>query len=95
MADAGDGVDDANFVDSMADAGVLRLYNFLEWIREMVELKKCGGLRRGKVTSVVDRVFENEMNKKIKETEENYEKMLYKEAIRTGFFEYQVRQTSG
>ena len=30
------------------------------------------------------------MNLKIKETGENYEKMLYKEALRTGFFELQA-----
>lgn len=30
------------------------------------------------------------MNLKIKETGENYSKMLYKEALRTGFFELQA-----
>lgn len=30
------------------------------------------------------------MNLKIQETEENYSKMLYKEALRTGFFELQA-----
>ena len=31
------------------------------------------------------------MNKAIATTKENFEKMLYKEALKTGFFEYQVR----
>lgn len=36
LADAGDSVEDANFVYSMADAGILRLYNLMEWVAEMV-----------------------------------------------------------
>lgn len=46
LADAGDGIEDANFVESMADAGVLRLYSFLEWVKEMVATKdqlRCTG----------------------------------------------------
>ena len=33
LADAGDTLEDANFVFSMADAGLLRLYSQLEWIK--------------------------------------------------------------
>lgn len=33
LADAGDGLEDANFVFDMADAGLLRLYSQLEWIK--------------------------------------------------------------
>ena len=36
LADAGDSVEDANFVYSMADAAILRLYNLIEWVKEMV-----------------------------------------------------------
>lgn len=32
----------------------------------------------------------SEMNLKIRETDENFEKMLFKEALRTGFFEMQA-----
>lgn len=32
----------------------------------------------------------SEINQKIQETEENYSKMLYKEALKTGFFELQA-----
>ena len=37
LADAGDGIEDANFVESVADAGVLRLYTWIEWVRQVVE----------------------------------------------------------
>ena len=33
LADAGDGLEDANFVFTMADAGLLRLYTQLEWVK--------------------------------------------------------------
>ena len=31
LADAGDTVEDANFVEKMADAGILRLFTYHEW----------------------------------------------------------------
>ena len=33
LADAGDGLEDANFVFDMADAGLLRLHSQLEWVK--------------------------------------------------------------
>lgn len=39
LADAGDSVEDANFVETMADAGILRLYTFIEWVKEILENK--------------------------------------------------------
>lgn len=45
LADAGDSVEDANFVESTADAGILRLYTFIEWVKEVVAAK--GSLRTG------------------------------------------------
>ncbi|XP_076749631.1 leucyl-tRNA synthetase [Xylocopa sonorina] len=88
LADSGDSIEDANFVESMADAGILRLYNFIEWVKEVLALKHT--FRQGKPHTFNDKVFESEINLKIRETGENYTKMLYKEALRTGFFELQA-----
>lgn len=88
LADAGDTIEDANFMESVADAGILRLYTFLEWVKEMMAVKDS--LRTGPYNNFSDKVFLSEMHKKIQETRENYEKMMYKEALRTGFFEYQA-----
>ena len=33
LADAGDTLEDANFVFEMADAGLLRLYSQIEWVK--------------------------------------------------------------
>lgn len=55
LADAGDTVEDANFVEAMADAGILRLYTWVEWVKEM--LANCDSLRSGPANSFNDRVF--------------------------------------
>lgn len=39
LADAGDSIEDANFVESMADASILRLYTFIEWVKEVLANK--------------------------------------------------------
>ncbi|GLH12065.1 Leucine--tRNA ligase, cytoplasmic [Gryllus bimaculatus] len=91
LADSGDSIEDANFVEKTADAGILRLYTFIEWVKEIIATKSS--LRKGSY-SFNDNVFFSEMNLKIKETDNNYNKMLFKEALRTGFFELQtVRDT--
>merc|ERR1719312_2077294 len=41
LADSGDSVEDANFVYGTADAGILRLYTFVEWVREMLKDKSA------------------------------------------------------
>lgn len=55
LADAGDTVEDANFVSEMADAGLLRLYNLIEWVKEM--LAERDTMRTGPTDSFMDRVF--------------------------------------
>lgn len=87
LADSGDSVEDANFVESSADAGILRLYTFIEWAKEM--LKSRDSLRKGPKDTFHDQVFISEMNLKTREAGEFYEKMLFKEALRVGFFEFQ------
>ncbi|KAE8614631.1 hypothetical protein XENTR_v10008247 [Xenopus tropicalis] len=88
LADAGDTVEDANFVEAMADAGILRLYTWVEWVKEM--LANFDSLRSGTSHTFNDRVFASEINAGIVKTEQNYEKMMFKEALKTGFFEFQA-----
>ncbi|XP_055386112.1 leucine--tRNA ligase, cytoplasmic [Condylostylus longicornis] len=87
LADSGDSIEDANFVESNADAGILRLYTFIEWVKEMLASRLM--LRKEKNNSFNDKVFISEMNLKTQQTDEYYKKMLYKEALRTGFYEFQ------
>ncbi|XP_012229302.1 leucine--tRNA ligase, cytoplasmic [Linepithema humile] len=88
LADSGDSIEDANFVESTADAGILRLYNFIEWVKEVLKSKNL--FRHDAPHTFNDNVFESEMNWKVRKTGENYAKMLYKEALKTGFFEFQA-----
>uniref|UniRef100_A0A8C2NIQ7 Leucine--tRNA ligase, cytoplasmic n=1 Tax=Capra hircus TaxID=9925 RepID=A0A8C2NIQ7_CAPHI len=83
LADAGDTVEDANFVEAMADAGILRLYTWVEWVKEMVA--NWDSLRSGPANTFNDKVFASEMNAGIIKTDQNYEKMMFKEALKTEF----------
>lgn len=55
LADAGDSIEDANFVEAMADAAILRLYNFIEWVKEV--LKPDFEYRKNVHSTFNDRVF--------------------------------------
>ena len=55
LADAGDTVEDANFVEDMANAGILRLYAYIEWVKEMLACR--AELRAGPADTFNDRVF--------------------------------------
>lgn len=88
LSDSGDTIEDANFVTKMADAGLLRLYTYLEWVKEMIATKDT--LRTGPTNTTSDQIFISEINKAILDTQHFYEKMLFKEAMRTGFYEFQA-----
>lgn len=87
LADAGDSVEDANFEGPNAEAGILRLYTFIDWVDEM--LKSEANLRTDGPMTFHDKVFSNEMSKQVNATQASYEKMLFKEALRNAFFEMQ------
>lgn len=57
LADSGDSVQDANFVENTADKGILRLYSFIEWVKEIVATAPSS-LRQGKPSTFNDKVFD-------------------------------------
>lgn len=87
LADSGDSIEDANFVEATADAGILRLYTFIEWVKEMIAGKLL--LRTGAKDSFYDRVFISSMNFLTKQTDEHFKNMMFREGLRTGLFEFQ------
>lgn len=87
LADAGDGIEDANFEEKGANSNILRIHTLLEWATEMVKEAKNGNLRTGPKDSFWDASFENEINLYISKTKADYEQTLYKEATRDGFYE--------
>eukprot|EP00882_Tetradesmus_deserticola_P006429 GHRQ01006765.1.p1 GENE.GHRQ01006765.1~~GHRQ01006765.1.p1 ORF type:complete len:1052 (+),score=503.60 GHRQ01006765.1:66-3221(+) len=80
LADAGDGMDDANFETSTANAAILRLTKELSWMEEM--LAPEAGLRDGPPSTINDRVFGNELNIAVFRAREAYDKLLFREALK-------------
>ncbi|GLB44645.1 putative class-I aminoacyl-tRNA synthetase family protein [Lyophyllum shimeji] len=86
LADAGDGMEDANFEEKTANANILRVHTLLGWCEDMV--KEEANLRHGP-RNYHDDVFEHEMNELINITQSHYEATNYKDAVKYGFYEYQ------
>lgn len=56
LADSGDSIQDANFDENTADAGILRLYNFIQWVKEVLSTKDS--FRHDERHTFNDEVFE-------------------------------------
>ncbi|KAG8986294.1 cytosolic leucyl tRNA synthetase [Tulasnella sp. 427] len=92
LADAGDGIEDANFEEKTANAAILRVHTLIEWCQEMLDPNNSKANLRPEDSpkdSYHDKVFENEINELINLTKAAYEGTMYKEALRTGFYELQ------
>ncbi|EMD35016.1 hypothetical protein CERSUDRAFT_116529 [Gelatoporia subvermispora B] len=87
LADAGDGIEDANFDELTANANILRLYTLLAWCEEMMQEKSK--LRQGP-RNYHDKVFEEEVFDLINITQRCYEDTHYKDALKYGFYELQT-----
>ncbi|CAF4201960.1 unnamed protein product, partial [Rotaria sordida] len=91
LADVGDKIEDANFYEQNVEAQLLRLYTFIEWVKDVLNISSSQTNNQStdqesndekyenKSMNYFDRVFESEINRAIKLTEETYENMLYKE----------------
>jgi leucyl-tRNA synthetase len=88
LADAGDGVDDANFVFETANAAILRLAKELAWYEENLAAEAT--LRTGPPSIYADRVFANEINIAVKTTEQNYSNYMFREGLKSGFYDLQA-----
>ncbi|KAH9856352.1 leucine-tRNA ligase [Lenzites betulinus] len=86
LADAGDGIEDANFDEKTANANILRLHTLIAWCDEIIQSKP--NLRQG-AKNYHDTVFEHEVNDLIAKAKEFYSHMQYKDALKYGFFELQ------
>jgi leucyl-tRNA synthetase len=86
MADAGDGIEDANFDERVADSSILRLFTLKEWCEETV---KDNTLRTGPADAFWDKLFENEMNTLVHEARTHYENTDYKLALKSSLYDFQ------
>lgn len=93
LADAGDSIEDANFEEKTANANILRLHTLVLWSEEALTSASSkegqAPLRTGAKDSFWDKVFENDMNTLIEQVEGLYERALYKDVSKFGFYELQ------
>ncbi|KAI1107739.1 leucyl-tRNA synthetase, cytoplasmic [Jackrogersella minutella] len=83
LADAGDTIQDSNFVEDVADSTILRLHSLREWCEEV---SKSQDLRTEK-NDFEDALFDNEMNTLIQEAKHQYEDTNYKMALKSCFYD--------
>lgn len=69
LADAGDGVEDANFEEKGANGAILRMYTLKEWIDDVM---KDDSLRTTQDDSPWDKMFEDEMHMLVHEAYQHY-----------------------
>lgn len=69
LADAGDGIEDANFDETVANSNILRLFTLKEWIEETA---KSTTLRTGAADAYWDKLFLNQMNVIVRESRKQY-----------------------
>lgn len=93
LADAGDGLDDANFDTDVANASILKLYIFEKWLQDNIKSSipdgKVDFKKHAQNLDLWDQIFLNAINNAIEKATQNYEEMKYKQALKFGFFELQ------
>jgi len=91
LADAGDGLDDANFDTDVANATILKLFIFEKWIQDNIK----SAFPEGKVDfakckeslDMWDVIFENAIINAVEKATTFYDEMKYKQALKYAFFE--------
>ncbi|KAK8031206.1 leucyl-tRNA synthetase- cytoplasmic [Apiospora arundinis] len=84
LADAGDTIQDSNFVEDVADNTILRLHTLKDWCEEMAQSQEL----RTEMNEFDDPLFNNEMNALINEAKQHYNDTNYKSALKSCFFDF-------
>jgi len=85
-ADAGDGLEDANFSRETANQAILRLTTLETWAVEVMGKIEAGEYRTGELT-FLDQVFANEISRLASETHKGFSTMTYRDALRPCWFD--------
>ena len=84
LADAGDGLEDANFEKKSANAAILKLTKEIAWVEEV--LADLPNMRQGADSlTFLDRVFLNEMNASIAAADGFYTVLQFRFALKAAF----------
>ncbi|KAI1329187.1 leucyl-tRNA synthetase [Xylariaceae sp. FL0255] len=84
LADGGDGIEDANLEETVANATILRLFELRKWCQETLEDTT---LRTG-AYGLFDKMFLNELNILVAQTKQCYEDTSFKLALKAGFYDF-------
>jgi leucyl-tRNA synthetase len=91
LADAGDGLDDANFETDVANASILKLFTLETWIKEKIKAAIPDGsidFATHKANfDLWDNIFENGINYAIVNATQNFDEIKYKQVLKFAFFE--------
>ncbi|KAH6687483.1 leucyl-tRNA synthetase [Plectosphaerella plurivora] len=90
LAEAGDGIEDANLEETVANAAILRLYELRKWSKDVLEDES---LRTGE-SGFFDKLFDNDLKALVIETRGHYERTSYKLAMKSGFYDLQSARDS-
>ncbi len=85
LADAGDGVEDANFEEAVANQIILRMYTLKEWCEEILH---DSTIRTGPADTFWDELFLNEMHTLVHEAYTHYAATDYKVAIKSALYDF-------
>mmetsp|Transcript_28742 Transcript_28742/g.68650 ORF Transcript_28742/g.68650 Transcript_28742/m.68650 type:complete len:1574 (-) Transcript_28742:8-4729(-) len=83
LALSGDGNEDANFEHDVANAAILKLTNELQFVEK--SLAGLDAMRGGGIDLFIDKIFDNEMKRYVRSTDECYAKMNYRDAMIEGW----------
>jgi leucyl-tRNA synthetase len=92
LADAGDGLEDANFERKSANAAILKLTKEETWIKEMVEWDAKNQetpLRTGPL-NFFDKVFLNELTACTVSADAAYSKLVFRDALKYAFHQLTI-----
>jgi leucyl-tRNA synthetase len=70
LAEAGDGLEDANLEESVANAAILRLFELRKWSKDVLEDESV--LRKGEI-GFFDKIFDNDLNILVEEARQHFE----------------------
>ena len=88
FADCGDGLDDANFDTTVANAAILKLFTLEEWIQKHIPAEGCDfSANDPSKYSNWDKIVLNEINHNILECKREYDNMRYKNVVKAVFSE--------
>jgi len=93
LADAGDSIDDANFVSASADSALLRMFTLLQWLEEVLAPGAKGLTEEETFVErdfFHDAVFDNAISAAVNAADASYSRAMYRDALVHAMFDLQA-----